>query len=352
MWFNLLYIIIGIVLVIWGADRLTEGASNVARRLSVPEVIIGLTIVAAGTSAPELFVSFMSALKGTPDMAVGNVVGSNVFNTMLIVGCSAIVAPMAIARTTVTKDIPFAVAASVLLYVVCMDEWESPHLWGNKISRWDGVLLLAGFAAFMVYTFSEAFRSGALKHKPKKYDDDDDDDQRVKFYYEEEEELKQKAKAKLESAPVQPNVWLNLLWIVVGLACLIYGSDLFVGAASSLAVRFGVKQSVVGLTIVAGGTSLPELATSVVAAKKGQSAMAIGNVIGSNVFNILLILGLTAFVKPMHIMGITIIDLTAMLVSIVLVWMFAYTKYTVSRREGAVLVAGFFCYMGWLLYNL
>ena len=144
----------------------------------------------------------------------------------------------------------------------------------------------------------------------------------------------------------------NIFWIVLGLACLIVGSDLFVDAASYVAHRYGVRQSVVGLTIVAGGTSLPELATSVVAAYKGRSAMAIGNVIGSNVFNILLILGLTAVVHPMRIMGITIVDLTVMLVSMGLLWMFAFTKYYVSRREGAVLIIGFLTYMGWLLYLL
>ena len=333
---------------LWGADRLTEGASNVARRMRIPEIIIGLTIVAAGTSAPELFVSFISAWKGTPDLAVGNVVGSNVFNTMLIVGCSAVVAPMAISKSTVAKDIPFAVAAAVLLYIVCMDSWSSPHLWGNLISRWDGVLLLVGFVCFMVYTFSEAYKSGLLKRKTP---GDDEDEDRVKFYFEEEEEHNHKH-VEVEQQPKHPNLWLNLLFIVIGLVCLIYGSDLFVSAATSIAVSLGVKQSVIGLTIMAGGTSLPELATSVVAARKGKSAMAIGNVIGSNVFNVLLILGITAVICPMRIMGITIIDLTAMLISIVLVWMFAYTKFTVSRQEGALLIAGFFCYMGWLLYNL
>jgi cation:H+ antiporter len=348
MWLNLLYIVIGAALVLWGADRLTEGASNVARRMNVPEIIIGLTIVAAGTSAPELFVSFVSALKGTPDLAVGNVVGSNVFNTMLIVGCSAVVAPMAISKSTVTKDIPFAVVAAVLLYVVCLDGFRSPHLWGNQISRWDGLVLLAGFVCFMVYTFHEAYKSGLLKRK---VPEDDEDEDRVKFYYEEEEE-RNRQHVVVEQQSKLPNLWLSLLFIVIGLGCLIFGSDLFVSAASSVAVGLGVKQSVVGLTIVAGGTSLPELATSVVAARKGKSAMAIGNVIGSNVFNVLLILGVTAVVCPMRIMGITIIDLTAMLVSMVLVWMFAYTKYTVSRHEGAILIASFFCYMGWLLYNL
>mgnify|MGYP002621656530 FL=1 len=327
---NIFYIIIGVSLVIWGADRLTEGASSLARGMHIPEIIIGLTIVAAGTSAPELFVSLVSALKGSPDLAVGNVVGSNIFNVMLIVGCSALVAPIAISKSTVKKDIPFAVVASLLLFVLCLDGMDSPHLWGNEISRSDGLLLLAGFAAFMFYTFSEAEKKGEFDEVIAGNDDSDED---------------------VVPVSQQPK-WKNVAWIIVGLACLIIGSNLFVDAASYIAYRFGVRQSVVGLTIVAGGTSLPELATSIVAAKKGQSELAIGNAIGSNVFNILLIVGLTAVIHPMRIMGINIIDLSMMLFSIGVLWMFSYTKYTVSRREGVLLVAGFLAYMGWLFYLL
>ena len=137
---NIFYIIIGVVLVLWGADRLTEGASSLARGMRVPEIVIGLTIVAAGTSAPEMFVSLVSALKGTADLAVGNVIGSNIFNTTLIVGCSALVAPMVVSKSTVRKDIPFAVVASLLLFVLCFDDMDSPHLWGNEITRSDGVI--------------------------------------------------------------------------------------------------------------------------------------------------------------------------------------------------------------------
>ena len=308
---NILFIVIGIVLVLWGADRLTEGASALARRMSVPEIVIGLTIVAAGTSAPELFVSMVSALKDTPDMAVGNVVGSNIFNTLLIVGCSAMVAPMVIAKSTVRKDIPFAVAASVLLLIAI--------LIGNDISRVDGLMLLAGFVIFMVYTFRVAMKTGVEA-------------------------------TATTAAPV--NVWKSILYVLGGLGGLVFGSDLFVDSASDVARQLDISEGVIGLTIVAGGTSLPELATSVVAARKGQSAMAIGNVIGSNVFNILLILGVTATISPMQIQGITTVDLTVMLASVLMVWGFAYTKYTVARWEGAVLTTLFFIYMGWLLYNL
>ena len=327
---NIGFIIIGVVLIIWGADRLTEGAASLARGLHVPEIVIGLTILAAGTSAPELFVSLVSALKGTSDLAVGNVIGSNIFNAMLIVGCSAVAAPMAISHSTVRKDIPFALIASALMFLLCFDDMDSPHLWGNEISRSDGMILLVVFGAFMIYTFKMARKDGMITDN----DEEENDDEKEK-----------KTMGKRA-------VWKNVLWMVVGLACLIYGSNLFVDAASYVAYRFGVRQSVVGLTIVAGGTSLPELATSVVAARKGQSALAIGNAIGSNVFNILLILGTTAVICPMRIMGINIIDLSMMIVSMGLLWIFAYTKYTVSRREGFLLIGGFFAYMAWLFYLL
>ena len=326
-WLNLLYIVIGVALVLWGADRLTEGASSLARGMNVPEIVIGLTIVAAGTSAPELFVSLVSALKGTSDMAVGNVIGSNIFNTTLIVGCSALVAPMVVAKSTVRKDIPFAVGASLLLFILCFDDMNSPHLWGNEISRSDGIILLLGFIGFMIYTFSVAKKDGLMPT---------------------EEELEDNAELPKDYS----RLWLNLFWIALGLGCLIFGSNLFVDAATYVAHRFGVRQSIIGLTIVAGGTSLPELATSVVAAYKGRSAIAIGNVIGSNVFNILLILGVTSFVHPLRIMGITIVDLMMLLVTIGFLWLFAFTKFYVSRREGAVLVCSFLAYMSWLFYLL
>ncbi|MBP5798580.1 MAG: calcium/sodium antiporter [Prevotella sp.] len=326
---NGLMIIVGVALVLWGADRLIEGASAVARSVNIPEIVIGLTIVAAGTSAPELFVSLVSALKGTSDLAVGNVIGSNIFNTMLIVGCSAIVAPMVVNPSTVKKDIPFAVGASILLFILCFDDMQSAHLWGNEISRSDGMVLLLGFMAFMFYAFMLARKTGDLKPRQE--------------YLGEEKEKK----------PIDYRMLgINALWMIVGLACLIYGSEIFVDGATYIAHRYGMRQSVIGLTIVAGGTSLPELATSVVAAYKGKASLAIGNALGSNVFNILLVLGITSVICPMRIMGITIIDLMMMLVSIGLLWIFAYTKYFVSRREGVLMVLGFLAYMCWLFYLL
>ena len=310
---DILLIIVGVALVLTGADRLTEGASSLARRMNMSELVIGLTIVAAGTSAPELFVSVASALKGTPDLAVGNVVGSNIMNTLLIVGVTAMVAPMAIARTTVNKDIPFTVLASVLLIILCMDGFGSLSIAGHEISRLDGLVLLLAFISFMVYTLSTA-----------------------------------KQEDVSVSGKMMP-IWKACFWVVAGLAFLVIGSNLFVDSASAVARQLKVSDSIIGLTIVAGGTSLPELATSVVAARKGKSAMAIGNVIGSNVFNILMILGLTATICPMQIGGITLIDLSVMLVSMLMVWLFSFTRLTVARWEGALLTLGYLAYAGWLL---
>lgn len=306
---DVLYIIIGVTLVLVGADRLTEGASALARRFGVPEIVIGLTIVACGTSMPEFFVSLMSALNDTPDMAVGNVVGSNIMNSMLIVGCAAVAAPLVISRSTVRKDIPFAVGASLLLILLSLD---------STVGRIDGIILLVGFVGFMAYTLWQAKGS----------------------------------KAESADAVKQQNIWLSACYILLGLAGLVFGSNLFVDSASSVASSLGVSESVIGLTIVAGGTSLPELATSVVAARKGQSAIAIGNVIGSNVFNILLILGATAAISPLQMEGITTLDIAVMFGSVTLVWLFSFTRYTVERWEGFVLLALYGAYLAWLLYNV
>lgn len=329
MLIDFIFIILGVWMVLWGADRLTEAAASLARRMNISEMVIGLTIVAAGTSAPELFVSVVSALNGTSDLAVGNVVGSNIMNTLVIVGATALVAPIAISRSTVRKDIPFTAGATVLLSVLCLDGFASLSLSGSIISRVDGIILLIAFAAFMAYTLKAS--PGPASPGPS----------------EGGERGERGAKG-----PVQMSVLKALSFVVIGLAGLVVGSNVFVGHASAVATGLGVSESVIGLTIVAGGTSLPELATSVVAAKKGQSAMAIGNVIGSNVFNILMILGLTATICPMQIEGITLIDMAMMLVSVALLWLFSFTKLKVERWEGAVLTVVYAAYLAWLLYNI
>lgn len=327
MLLNALWIVVGVVLVLWGADRLTEGAVAVAERLRVPQIVIGLTIVALGTSMPELCVSVVSALKGTPDLAVGNVVGSNIFNALLIVGVAALVAPMTILRSTVFKDVPCALVASVVLLMMCQNDWV--------ITRLDGAILFVFFLVFMRLTIK-----GATSAQPVAQPVQGEPTQG---------QTAQEAAADEASAKQPMKGWLAGLWMVVGLAALIGGSNLFVGGATEVARALNVSDAVIGLTIVAGGTSLPELATSVVAAKKGNSGIAIGNVLGSNVLNILFILGLTGLISPMHIEGITNVDLYMMLVSTIMIWFFSFTKYTIERWEGAVLVLTFGGYMWYLL---
>ena len=311
MLLNILIIVVGIALVLWGADRLTDGAVAVAEKMKMPQIVIGLTIVAMGTSMPEFCVSLISALKGTSDLAVGNIVGSNIFNALLIVGVSALVAPMTIMETTVRKDIPFALVASALLLIMCLD---------GDISRLDAGILFVMFLIFMYMTLKGAKKQGA----------------------DAEEALEGEGKKPMAT-------WLSVVWILVGLLCLIGGSNLFVEGATAVATNLGVSEAVIGLTIVAGGTSLPELATSVVSARKGNSGIAIGNALGSNVFNILAILGITGMITPMTLKGITYIDLSMLVISIMLVWLFSFTKYKIERWEGAVLTAVFVGYIYSLL---
>ena len=309
MLLNIVLIIVGIAFVLWGADRLTDGAVAVAQRMGVPQIVIGLTIVAFGTSMPEFCSSLVSALNHQPGMAVGNVVGSNIFNSLLIVGVAALVAPISILPSTVKKDIPFALVSSVLLVLLCGFD--------GKIQWYDAVIMLVFFAVFMVITLREA-KSGEIK---------------------EETTAEKKPMSKL----------MSIVWIVVGLACLIGGSTVFVNAASKFAAELGVDPAVIGLTIVAMGTSLPELATSVVSATKGNSGIAIGNVLGSNVFNILFILGVTGVISPLDIKGITTLDLSVMVIAMILLWLFSFTKLKISRWEGAVLTLVFIGYMVMLL---
>ena len=309
---DIIAIIIGIALVLWGADRLTDGAVAVAQRMGIPQIVIGLTIVAFGTSMPEFCSSLVSALNHQPGMAVGNVVGSNIFNALLIVGAAAIVAPITILPSTVKKDIPFALISSVLLVMLCGFD--------GKIQWYDAVIMLVFFIIFMYMTLKEA-KSGKIQ--------------------EEESETRKKPMSKL----------MSIVWIVVGLACLIGGSTIFVNGASSLAAALGVDPAIIGLTIVAMGTSLPELATSVVSASKGNSGIAIGNVLGSNVLNILFILGVTGVIYPLDIQGITTLDLSVMVIAMILLWLFSYTKHRIERWEGVVLVLVFAAYMFVLIKN-
>lgn len=351
---NIVLLVLGVIIVLKGADWLTDGAVNIATRFGVSQMVIGLTIVAMGTSMPEFCVSMVSALKGTPDLAVGNVVGSNTLNTLLIVGCSALVAPIMVKRSSVKRDIPFAVVASLLMLLFCLD---------GAIGRVDAAVLFAGFCLFMFVTLkyakttegpaaavatsgaatataiSEASTSQASSSEASSSETSAP------------EASSSETSAQEASQASGTSMLKAVVMLVVGLLCLIAGSNMFVDNASFVASSLGVSDAVIGLTIVAGGTSMPELATSMVSAKKGNSDIAIGNVIGSNVFNILMIIGITGLVKPMHIAGITTLDLIMMLASMLLMWFFCRTTYKVKRWEGAVLTIIYLAYLTWLIMN-
>lgn len=321
---NILFLVGGLVLILLGANGLTDGAASVAKQFRIPSIVIGLTIVAFGTSAPELTVSVSSALKGSADIAIGNVVGSNIFNTLMIVGCTALFAPIAITRNTLKKEIPLCILSSVALWV-CANDVFLDHSAENILNRADGLLLLCFFAIFMGYTFAIAFPSGQASVEGSG-----------------EEEIK-----------LLP-WWKSVIYILGGLAALVYGGQLFVNGATGIARSLGVSESVIGLTLVAGGTSLPELATSIVAALKKNPEIAIGNVIGSNLFNIFFVLGCSASITPLHLTGITNFDLFALVISGILMWFFGlfFAKRTITRMEGGILVLCYVAYTAYLIYQI
>lgn len=351
---NIVLLVLGVIIVLKGADWLTDGAVNIATRFGVSQMVIGLTIVAMGTSMPEFCVSMVSALKGTPDLAVGNVVGSNTLNTLLIVGCSALVAPIMVKRSSVKRDIPFAVVASLLMLLFCLD---------GAIGRVDAAVLFAGFYLFMFVTLkyakttegpaaSVATNGAATATAISEASTSQASSSEASSSETSAPEASSSETSAPESSQASGTSMLKaVVMLVVGLLCLIAGSNMFVDNASFVASSLGVSDAVIGLTIVAGGTSLPELATSMVSAKKGNSDIAIGNVIGSNVFNILMIIGITGLVKPMHIAGITTLDLIMMLASMLLMWFFCRTTYKVKRWEGAVLTIVYLAYLTWLVMN-
>ncbi len=346
---NIVLLVLGVIIVLKGADWLTDGAVNIATRFGVSQMVIGLTIVAMGTSMPEFCVSMVSALKGTPDLAVGNVVGSNTLNTLLIVGCSALVAPIMVKRSSVKRDIPFAVVASLLMLLFCLD---------GAIGRVDAAVLFAGFCLFMFVTLKYAKTTEgpaaavATNGAATATAISEASSSETSSSEASSSETSDHEASSSEASQVSGTSMLKaVVMLVVGLLCLIAGSNMFVDNASFVASSLGVSDAVIGLTIVAGGTSMPELATSMVSAKKGNSDIAIGNVIGSNVFNILMIIGITGLVKPMHIAGITTLDLIMMLASMLLMWFFCRTTYKVKRWEGAVLTIVYIAYLTWLVMN-
>lgn len=313
-----LALIAGLVLILLGANYLVDGSSSVAKKFGLSEFIIGLTIVGIGTSSPEMVVSFMSAFQGKADMAVGNIVGSNIFNTLMILGITALVAPLAITKSNHRKDIPLNIGVTALLIVLGLNF----TLFGtgkDEISRLDGALLLGLFAWYLWSSFKS--------DKP-----EEDEDSQIKEY----------------------SVLKSCIMIACGLAGLIIGGRLFVNSATELAKAFGVSDKFIAITVMAAGTSMPELATCVVAALKGRGQLALGNVLGSNIANILLILGGAALISPLSFSGMTYADLGVAIASAILIFISAYTfkKKQLDRIEGAILLLLEIAYMWYLIANL
>ena len=321
---DILLLIAGLVLILVGANYLVDGASHVAKRLGMSDFIIGMTIVGIGTSTPEMVVSFASAIKGNADIAVGNVLGSNIFNTLMILGITALFSPIALTSNNIKKDIPFSLLAAFVLCTMGCSMWLDGTA-ANTISRVNGIMLLCLFGVFMAYTIYSGSSSTVAQES--------------------------ESQENLSGSKKLPPVWVSALMILGGLCGLVFGGDIFVNAASSIARSLGVSDAVIAVTIVAGGTSLPELASCVVAALKKNTDQALGNVIGSNVSNIFLILGGSATIHPLVMNGIKPLELITLMISSVLVFLFAFTfkKKQIDRIEGALLVC---IYVGFVVMTL
>lgn len=314
---NIVFLVGGLALILLGANGLTDGAAAVAKRFKISDLVIGLTIVAFGTSAPELVISTMAAMGGSAEMAIGNVVGSNIFNVLMIIGVTAMVMPIKVGNGTLSKEIPLVILASFALAFLGNDVLLDGDN-ANIISRIDGLILLCFFLIFMRYTFAIARNGG-----------DEEEGEKIK----------------------EMPIWKSVLFIAGGLAGLIYGGQLFVDGASGIASALGVSESIIGLTIVAGGTSLPELATSVTAALKKNPGIAIGNVIGSNLFNVFFVLGCSASISPLPMGGINNVDMLVLIGSAILFWLVGwfFKKRTITRVEGALLVVCYIAYTAFLI---
>ncbi|MCI5640419.1 MAG: calcium/sodium antiporter [Lachnospiraceae bacterium] len=313
----LLFLVIGFTLLIKGADLFVEGSSSVAKRLHVPSIIIGLTIVAMGTSLPETAVSVSASLTGNNELAVSNVVGSNIFNLMVVIGVCAMLATVNVAKETITRDIPFSLICAGLLMLLGVIGFGDKS--GMTLGHFDGVILIVFFAGYIVYMIKIALKASREGKKVEIEGGSDED-------------------IKLVSVPA------SILFIVGGAIAIAIGGDVTVDAASRIASDLGMSQTLIGLTIVSIGTSLPELVTSIVAARKNEVDMALGNAIGSNVFNILMVLGIASAISPISIIKENVIDLCVLIVFTVCVWIFAGTKKKIGKIEGFCMVAFYAAY--------
>lgn len=309
--------IVGLALILLGANYLTDGAVALAKKLNVPEIVIGLTIVAIGTSMPELVVSVLSAINGQYDLSVGNVVGSNIFNVFVILGIVALINPVTLTKGNIARDLPMCLLSSIVLWAACSTNvLDGTDI--NIVSRSNGVIMMALFVGFIYMTLLGARNEVAA----------------------DEEE---------HSKPTP--LWLAAIMIVGGLAGLIYGGELFINNITGIARALNISESVISITIVAAGTSMPELATSVVAMIKGRKGIALGNVVGSNISNVFLVLGVSSTIHPLTLSGIGQIDLMMVMLASILMLMSAWTfgKKRIDRIEGGFFVACYIAYMIWLL---
>jgi len=308
-------LIVTLVGIVFGADLLVAGAVSVARRYKVSDFVIGAAIVGIGTSVPELVVSFFGALKGNADVAIGNVVGSNIFNILGILGITAICFPIAIDKKNMTFEIPFCIGISILLTLLAFNFFDGTPA---VISRVDGIILLLLFAGYMWYSFTRDKKTGLTE-----------------------------ASEEMPTEKPTP-LWLAIVKVVVGLGVLIVSCDMFVDDAVSIAKSWGVSDAIISLTLIACGTSLPELAASVVAAFKKNTQLALGNIVGSNIFNILLILGLSSQVMPLTSAGITVVDYAVMIGAAIVPLLFGFNK-KIGRVGGALMVIVFAVYTWYLI---
>lgn len=305
-------LLVGFALLIKGADFFVEGSSSVAKLLRVPTVIIGLTIVAFGTSAPELAVSISASLSGSNDIAVGNVIGSNIFNLLVVVGVCGAIMPMAINKMILYGDYLFSVLAAIVMMLL--------FAFDHNLSRLDGIILLLLFAYFLYKMVRNTLASRELE--------DRDSD----------------AKAVEVMSPFKSG-----LFILGGLAAIVFGGNMVVDSASSIAASFGLSQTLIGLTVVAFGTSLPELVTSIVAARKGENGLALGNVIGSNIFNILFVLATSATISPMKVDVLSTFDAIFLILSSIIIWFLAKSRFEVNRKEGFLMVLMYVAYTAYII---
>ena len=317
---SIIILVIGFALLMKGADYFVEGSSSVAKRLYIPSMIIGMTIVAMGTSLPECAVSVTASLAGNNTLAVSNVVGSNIFNLMVVCGACALFAPLTIKKDTLVKEFPLSIICSVLLIAL--------GYVGMKLGHIDGMVFLILFAGYLVWMINSVKKARAV-HK-------------------EDELMKESGEYVEDEIRIIP-MWKSILFIVGGMIAIKFGGDFVVDSASDIALSFGLSQTLIGLTIVSIGTSLPELVTSIVAARKNEVDMALGNAIGSNIFNILMVLGIASAISPVRIITENIIDLCVLLAFTVCAWIFAGTKKKIGRTEGFCMVALYAVYAVYII---